>query len=107
MIEHMEHELHQELSYFLAKFTANMAELLEMQASSEEAEAKVTETFNLELNRYNLGAGASFQDVIDARLGMQRARLGRLEADREVNLARISLARAMSEGLFEIIDPPK
>ena len=93
-----------ELSYFAKNFIDSFDTTVKLASLAAQAEDLVRENFESELQHYNLGLGVSFQDVLNARLGMQTAILKRLEADRAVKLARISLARTLSEGLFEEAD---
>ncbi len=100
-IDLMIDELHEELSTTVAKFVQNLEDIKTRRNLSRRAETLVKENFEILLQRYRLGIGTSFQDVLNARLGMQQATVKRLESERELDLARISLSRMLSEGFFE------
>ncbi len=99
-IDLMIDELKDELSFGVEKFVENLPSLQERKALAEEAESLIISNFQTQLQRYNLGAGASFQDVLNARLSMQQSALKNIEAGRDLDLARVTLHRWLQLGLF-------
>lgn len=100
-------EFMEESMYSTEKFALNLNRIIERDRLAAEAQSLVLNNFRAQLERYNLGAGATFQDVLNARLGLQQSTLKKIESQRELDLARVVLARWLETGLFESFPDPK
>jgi multidrug efflux system outer membrane protein len=102
----MTNELYEETEVTVRRFVANLRRLLLRKELAAENMSIVLDNFHDQLEKYNLGAGATFQDVINSRLGMQDAAVKLIDTSRDVDLARIVLSRWQSAGLFENVPAP-
>jgi len=73
-------------------------------ALANEAETALRENFDRILENYQLGLGATLNDVLRARIGIQEATVERIRATTDLNLGRISLMRLLRKAEFSKVD---